>query len=69
VSKLQDEGKDIPVIHSAPNHEGVWDSGSTIQIMLSRDNKGKRVVNFTTQQTYSRRKWPWYRSTGGLTES
>jgi hypothetical protein len=69
VSKLQDEGKDVPVLHSAPNHEGVWGSGNIIQIMLSRDNKRKGVVNFKTQQTYSRRKWPWYHSTGGSTES
>lgn len=68
MSELQDEGKDVPALHSAPNHEGVWGSGGLIQIMLSRDNKGKGVVNFTTQQTYSHLKWPWYHLTGGSTE-
>lgn len=44
MSKLQDKVKDVPAHHTAPNHEGVWDSGGTIQIMLSYDNKGKRVI-------------------------
>ena len=45
MSKLQDKGKDVPALHTAPNHEGVWDSGGTIQIMLSCDNKGKGVIH------------------------
>jgi hypothetical protein len=52
VSKLQDNGKDALALHSAPNHKGLWDSTCIIQILLSRDNKRKEVVNFTTEQTY-----------------
>lgn len=68
MSKLQDKGEDVPALHSASNHEGVWGSGCIIQITLSRDSKGKGVVNFTNQQTYSRRNWLWCHSAGGLTE-
>jgi len=70
VSKLQEKGKDVPALQSAPNHEGLWYSTGMliIRIMLSRDNKRKGVVNFMTQQTYSRQKRPWYHSTGGSTE-
>ena len=63
MSKLQDKGKDVSALHSVPNHEGVWGSGGIIQIMLSRENKEREVVSFTSQ-----RKWPWYHSTGGSTE-